>query len=97
MRKGYVYLLASKPYGTLYVGVTSNLAERVHAHRIGKGSHFTRKYHVTRLVWWEEHELVTDAIQRETSMKKWKRDWKIDLVNERNPNWIDLFEIGNVP
>ena len=97
MRKGCVYLLASKPYGTLYIGVTSNLAERAHTHRIGKASHFTRKYRVTRLVWWEEHALIADAIQRETNMKKWKRDWKIDLVSERNPNWLDLFEVGDIP
>jgi len=97
MRKGYVYLLASKPYGTLYIGVTSNLAERVYAHRIGKGSSFTRKYEVTRLVWWEEHELVAAAIQRETNMKKWRRGWKIDLVNARNPKWLDLYETGGMP
>ncbi|MEJ1967274.1 MAG: GIY-YIG nuclease family protein [Rhizomicrobium sp.] len=76
MRKGYVYLLASKPYGTLYIGVTNNLSERVHAHRIGRGCDFTRKYNVTRLVWWEVHDLVVTAIQRETNMKRWKRDWK---------------------
>jgi len=97
MSKGYVYLLASKPFGTLYIGVTSNLAERVHAHRIGKGSSFTRKYGVTRLVWWEEHDLIVAAIQRETNMKKWKRDWKIDLVNATNPNWLDLYETGGMP
>ena len=97
MRKGYVYLLASKPYGTLYIGVTHSLADRIYAHRIGTGSTFTRKYKVTRLVWWEEHQLLTDAIQRETNMKKWKRDWKIDLVNARNPKWLDLYETGGMP
>ena len=72
MRKGYVYMLASKPYGTLYIGVTNNLAERVYAHRIGKASRFTTKHKVTRLVWWEEHDLVADAIRRETNLKRWK-------------------------
>lgn len=97
MRKGYVYLLASKPYGTLYIGVTNNLADRIFAHRIGKGSEFTRKYNVTRLVWWEEHQLVAAAIQSETNMKKWKRDWKIDLVNASNPDWLDLYETDALP
>jgi putative endonuclease len=97
MRKGYVYMLASKPYGTLYIGVTNNLAERVYAHRIGKASKFTTKYEVTRLVWWEEHDLVADAIRRETNLKRWKRDWKIDLVNLTNPKWLDLYETGAMP
>ena len=97
MRKGYVYLLASKPYGTLYIGVTDNLPERIFAHREGRASKFTKKYKVTRLMWWEEHELVVVAIQRETSMKRWKRDWKIDLVNKTNPKWLDLYENGGMP
>ena len=97
LRKGYVYLLANQPYGTLYIGVTSNLSERFHSHRIGKASSFTQKYRVMRLVWWEEHARVTDAIQRESTMKKWKRDWKIDLVNATNPKWLDLYEAGDMP
>ena len=97
MRKGYVYLLASKPFGTLYFGVTNNLPVRILAHRQGRASSFTKKYRVTRLVWWEEHELVATAIQRETSIKRWKRDWKIDLINESNPNWLDLNESGRMP
>src|SRR5579863_5618289 len=97
MRKGYVYLLASKPYGTLYVGVTNNLYARILAHRDGRASEFTRKYKVTRLVWWEEHDLVASAIQRETNIKRWKRNWKIDLINQFNPNWLDLYESGGMP
>ncbi|MBV8976867.1 MAG: GIY-YIG nuclease family protein [Alphaproteobacteria bacterium] len=90
MRKGYVYILCNKPYGTLYVGVTSNLNERLHAHRIGTASEFTKKYGVTRLVYYEMHELVSKAIQRETSLKRWKRDWKIELIEKSNPDWKDL-------
>jgi putative endonuclease len=97
MRKGYVYLLASKRYGTLYMGVTSNLPERIFAHREGRASNFTKKYRVARLVWWEEHQLIATAIQRETSIKRWKRDWKLDLINKFNPNWLDLYESGGMP
>ena len=97
MRCGYVYILASKPFGTLYTGVTNNLTERVFQHREGIASKFTKKYRVTRLVWWEEHPIVADAIQRETSIKRWRRDWKIDLINKVNPKWIDLYESGGLP
>ena len=90
-------MLASKPYGTLYIGVTNNLAERVYAHRRGKASKFTSRYKVAQLVWWEEHQFVADAIQRETNMKRWKRDWRIDLVNLTNPRWLDLYENGHMP
>jgi putative endonuclease len=92
MRHGYVYMLASKPFGTLYIGVTNDLARRIWEHRNGYGSKFVTKYGVTRLVWFEQHETVTAAIQRETSMKRWKRDWKIDLINAVNPEWRDLAE-----
>jgi putative endonuclease len=90
MRRGYVYILASKPYGTLYVGVTSNLPERLQAHRLGLASNFTKKYGVTRLVYYEIHDLVVSAIQRETSIKRWKRDWKIALIETMNPEWKEL-------
>lgn len=92
MRHGYVYILASKPYGTLYIGVTNNLARRVFEHREGIGSRFAKRYGETQLVWYEMHETVPLAIQRETSLKRWKRDWKIDLVNEMNPQRRDLYE-----
>ena len=92
MRHGYVYILASKPYGTLYIGVTNSLARRVYEHREGTASQFTKRYGVTRLVWFEAHETVPRAIQRETGLKRWKRDWKIDLVNALNPEWRDLYE-----
>ncbi len=90
MRKGYVYILCNKRYGTLYIGVTSNMHERLHAHRLGTASAFTKKYGLTRLVYYEVHDLVADAIQRETNLKKWKRDWKIALIEKTNPEWKEL-------
>jgi len=92
MPSGFVYILASKRNGTLYTGVTSRLIERVAAHREGRGSKFVTKYNVTRLVWYEEHPLYVDAIQRETNIKRWKRAWKLTLIEKMNPEWKDLFE-----
>ena len=92
MRHGYVYILASRPFGTLYIGVTNNLARRVYDHRQGVASRFTKRYGVTTLVWFEQYQTVPEAIQRETSLKRWKRDWKIDLVNKTNSDWRDLYE-----
>ena len=89
---GLVYILASKPYGTLYIGVTSNLPARIYAHREGRGSSFTRKYKVSRLVLVEEYATVPEAIQRETSLKRWKRAWKVALIEKSNPRWDDLYE-----
>lgn len=91
MRTGFVYIMASKRNGTLYIGVTSNLVERVAQHKEGRGSDFVKKYGVTMLVWYEEFALVTDAIQRETSLKRWPRKWKLDLIEKHNPDWQDLF------
>jgi putative endonuclease len=90
MRQGYVYIMASKRNGTLYLGVTSNLIERVVLHKEGRGSEFVKKYNVTTLVWYEEHALITDAIQRETSLKRWPRKWKLELIEKINPDWRDL-------
>ena len=87
---GYVYILCNKPYGTLYTGVTSQMSPRLHAHRIGKASAFTKKYGLKTLVWYEEHPTIQQAIQRETSIKRWKRDWKIELIEKTNPDWRDL-------
>ncbi len=83
--------MASKRNGTLYLGVTSNLSERVAAHKDGRGSAFVKKYNVTMLVWFEEHALVVSAIQRETSLKRWPRKWKLALIEENNPEWKDLY------
>jgi putative endonuclease len=90
MRKGYVYILASGKNGTLYIGVTNDLARRVYEHKQGHASKFTKRYGVYDLVWYEEYPTVPDAIQRETSLKRWKRDWKIALIEEVNPEWTDL-------
>lgn len=88
----FVYLLASQPYGTLYVGVTSNLAGRMLQHREGLRAGFTKKYGVHRLVWFEEFSDVHDAILREKQIKKWRRAWKIELIDKTNPAWSDLFD-----
>ena len=95
MPAGTVYILCSKPHGTLYIGVTSDLLSRVEQHRSGAGSGFVKKYGVTRLVYFEEYPLYADAIRRETSLKRWKRDWKIALIEKVNPHWDDLIEGWN--
>ena len=85
------YMLASRKHGTLYLGSALDLIARVHAHKEGVGSTFTAKYGVTRLVWYEPFMLITDARGREYEMKKWRRDWKINLIERENPNWDDLY------
>ena len=87
----YVYILASKPHGTLYVGVTNNLIRRVHEHRTNAVEGFTQKYNVHTLVYFETSESIESAIQREKHIKKWERAWKIKLIEETNPDWHDLF------
>ena len=89
---GWVYILASRRNGTLYTGVTSALVSRIADHREGKGSRFTERYGVTRLVWYEFHSSIEIAIQRETSIKRWRRKWKLDLIEQANPQWHDLYE-----
>ena len=86
-----VYLLASRKHGTLYVGVTNNLARRVYEHRIAASPGFTATYGVTRLVWYESYDYVLEAIDREKALKKWRRDWKIRLIEDFNPDWSDLY------
>jgi putative endonuclease len=85
-----VYLLASKPNGILYLGVTSDPRKRIWEHQHGLVGGFTRKYHVHRLVWFELHENMYAAISREKNLKNWKRDWKIALIEQDNPGWLDL-------
>ena len=85
-----VYLLASKPYGTLYIGVTSNLRKRVYEHKNDLSEGFTTKYRVHNLVWFELHETMESAISRENNLKNWKRAWKISLIEQENPDWCDL-------
>jgi putative endonuclease len=86
----FVYMLASKRHGTLYIGVTNNLRSRLELHRLGKGSEFVKQYHVHRLVYVEPYENAEDAIRREKQLKKWNRDWKIRLIEEENLEWRDL-------
>ncbi len=92
MEKVYaVYLLASKPYGTLYIGVTGDLISRIAQHKAREIPGFTRQYSVHVLVWFENFGEIDAAIQREKTMKKWPRRWKINLIEGNNPGWIDLY------
>jgi putative endonuclease len=95
MAIGYVYIMASQRNGTLYIGVTSNIPARIRAHREGRGSLFCKKYHVNMLVYVEEYPLYADAIRRENNLKRWKRQWKLELIETANPDWNDLFERWN--
>ena len=89
----YVYILASAPQGTLYVGVTNDLVRRVSEHRAGTVEGFTKKYAVHRLVYYEAGNDIEGAIAREKVLKKWKRDWKRELIERDNPNWDDLYDV----
>ena len=91
-RQPAVYLLASKRNGTLYIGVTSNLPARIWQHKNDRIDGFTRKYRVHRLVYFELHEEMTTAIRRKKQLKKWRRAWKIELIEKDNPQWRDLYE-----
>jgi putative endonuclease len=88
----YVYILASRKNGTLYIGVTNDIARRVGEHRQSRGSRFVQKYRVTRLVHVETHEEIERAIPREKTMKEWPRAWKIRLIERSNPEWEDLYD-----
>ena len=88
----YVYLLASKKHGTLYLGVTNDIVRRVYEHKTKAVPGFTSRYNITRLVWFEIYDDPISAISREKELKKWKRDWKAQLIQEKNPNWDDLYE-----
>ena len=91
----WLYILASRKHGTLYIGVTNNVAKRVWEHRQGSGSRFAKQYRVTRLVYAEPHEDIDRAIQREKTMKEWPRAWNIRLIESVNPEWRDLYEDMN--
>ena len=88
----YVYILASRRDGAIYVGITNDLVRRVYEHRIKAVPGFTTKYNITRLVWFEIYDDPVSAISREKELKKWKRDWKVQLIEKDNPDWDDLFE-----
>ena len=92
MKQPCVYLLASKRNGTLYVGVTSNLVQRVWQHKNDLAEGFTRRYRIHMLVWYEQCESMQAAIVREKAIKEWKRVWKIRLIEMTNPQWRDLYE-----
>ena len=87
----YVYILASKIGGTLYIGVTNDLIRRVFEHKSKFVRGFTKKYDVVKLVYYEQYDDIENAIQREKRLKKWNRQWKIRLIEEKNPNWDDLY------
>jgi putative endonuclease len=86
-----VYILASKRNGTLYIGVTSNLVKRIWEHKNKMVEGFTKRYNVHRLVWYETHESMDSAINREKRLKNWKRKWKLELIESNNPKWLDLY------
>jgi putative endonuclease len=90
-RSFYVYILANKIGGTLYIGVTNDLIRRVAEHRLKLVKSFTKKYEVDRLVYFEQFDDAENAIRREKRLKKWNRTWKIRLIEELNPNWDDLY------
>jgi putative endonuclease len=87
----YVYILASKKNGTLYIGVTNDLIKRVYEHKNNLLKGFTEKYSVHQLVYYEQYQNINDAILREKRLKKWNRKWKIELIEADNPDWDDLY------
>jgi putative endonuclease len=88
----WVYIMASKPFGTLYVGMTSELVARAYQHREGIVDGFTKQHDVKMLVYYKEHATALAAIQREKNIKHWPRAWKVDLIRKMNPEWRDLFD-----
>jgi putative endonuclease len=92
MPGGWVYIMTNKPRGILYIGVTAHLAERVTQHREDRGAAFCRRYGLKTLAYAEHHETIDAAIAREKAMKAWKRGWKIELIEQANPGWRDLFD-----
>jgi putative endonuclease len=91
-RGGWVYIMADRYRGAMYVGVTAHLAARVVQHRCGEGSRFCRRYRLTRLVWAERGDTIEDCIAHEKRIKRWRREWKFALIEEGNPDWLDLFD-----
>jgi putative endonuclease len=91
----YVYILASRPYGTLYIGVTNDLLRRVYEHKEALADGFTKAHGVKRLVYYECYDQIELAIQREKTMKHWSRAWKINVIERDNPHWIDLWNSLN--
>jgi putative endonuclease len=92
MRQFYVYILASRPGGALYIGVTSDLVRRIYEHKTGSLPGFTKRYSINKLVYYEFYATAREAIQREKNMKHWPRSWKTKLIAQSNPEWRDLFD-----
>ena len=92
MKQYYVYIVTNKKHGTLYTGMTSNLIQRVYQHKMKMVDGFTKKYNLDKLVWYESTTDVMSAIRREKQIKKWKREWKIKLIEDFNPEWKDLYD-----
>ncbi len=90
---GWTYIMTNKPRGVLYTGVCARLGQRVHQHREGTGSRFCARYNCTLVVLAEPHDRIEDAIVRKKRIKQWQRDWKIDLIEQSNPEWRDLFDL----
>ncbi|WP_374367997.1 GIY-YIG nuclease family protein [Dongia sp.] len=88
----WVYILSNRPNGSLYVGVTTDLAKRIWEHRTGTIAGFTKRYGINQLVYFEGHDDINAAIQREKTVKGWRRAWKVRLIVKDNPDWIDLYE-----
>ncbi|EKD73113.1 MAG: hypothetical protein ACD_45C00459G0001 [uncultured bacterium] len=93
MKNYYIYIMASKRNGTLYTGITSDLIKRVYQHKTEEIPGFTSKYKVNQLVYYEIHTDIREAIKREKNIQAWKRTWKLRLIEEKNPNWNDLYEV----
>ena len=91
-RGGWVYMMANRYRGSLYVGVTSHLAARVFQHRRGEGSDHCARYGLNRLVWAERGESIEDCIAHEKRIKRWRREWKFELIERGNPDWVDLYD-----
>ena len=88
----YVYIMASRPHGTLYIGMTNDLVRRVYEHKEGLADGFTKRYGAKTLVYFEIHEPAEQAIRREKTLKRWLRDWKVALIEKDNPHWDDLYQ-----
>ncbi len=93
VKGGWVYIMADRYRGTMYVGVTSDLAARIFQHRNGDGSDFCARYQLHRLVWAERGDAIEDCIAHEKRIKRWQRDWKFDLIERSNPEWNDLYNL----
>jgi putative endonuclease len=92
LEPSYVYIMTNKPRGTLYIGVTADVIKRASEHKQLSGTTFTARYNLDKLVWFEQFAHIDLAIQRETSLKRWYRNWKIELIEKTNPQWRDLFK-----